>query len=235
MEFTMKKMRSVLALSVLLNAQVAFSSEHEAAKAPSPPALQLLLDGNKQFAQKGEVKHLDNMVSVQRRTELALGQKPFAVVIACSDSRVAPELLFDKGLGEIFVVRVAGNIVGPHELGSIEYAVEHLGVKFVMVLGHERCGAVTATYDAHLAGSKVEGNIGSLVASIDPAVTATLSHGATGQKGELIEKCTLENIRLVAEEIEARSPIMKESVEKGNVQLVKAYYDLDDGTVTIIK
>ena len=232
----MKKIASVLLMSVFFNAQVAFSSEHEAAKASSsPPALQLLLEGNKQFAQKGVVRNLDKMVSVKRRTELALVQKPFAVVIACSDSRVSPELLFDKGLGEIFVVRVAGNIVGSHELGSVEYAVEHLGAKLVMVLGHERCGAVTATYNAHLAGNKVEGNIGSLVDSIDPAVTTALAHGATGNKAEIIEQCTLENIRLVAHEIETSSPILKEAIEKGHLQLVKAYYDLDNGKVSVIQ
>jgi len=231
----MKKIVSVVLMSIVFNTQVALCSGHEAVKDASSPALQLLLDGNKGFAQKGEVKNLDKKVSVKRRTELAQGQKPFAVVIACSDSRVSPELLFDKGLGEIFVVRVAGNIVGPHELGSVEYAVEHLGAKLVMVLGHERCGAVTATYDAHVSGAKVEGNIGSLVESIDPAVTAALSHGATGKKADIIEQCTLENIRLVAGQIESRSTILKEEIEKGSVQLVKAYYDLDDGKVRVIE
>ena len=115
---------------------------------------------------------LEKMASIERRTEIANAQHPLAVIIACSDSRVPPELLFDKGLGEIFVVRVAGNIVGPLELGSVEYAVEHLGAKLVMVLGHERCGAVTATYDAYVSRSKIEGYIGSIVESINPAVKA---------------------------------------------------------------
>ena len=231
----MKKIVSFLFLSAVLNAPMAFASGNEGVKQASSSALKLLLDGNKQFARKGKVSHLDTMVSVQRRTELATGQKPFAIVVACSDSRVSPELLFDKGLGEIFVVRVAGNIVGPHELGSIEYAVEHLGAKLVMVLGHERCGAVTATYDAHVAGSKVEGNIGSLVASIDPAVTAALAHGASGKRADIIEQCTVENIRHVAGQIETASPIVKETIEKKHVQLVKAYYDLDDGNVKVIE
>ncbi len=231
---SIKKIASVLFLFFVFNAQVAFSSGHEAAKVSSPPVLQSLLEGNKGFAQKGEFRTLGQKNSLQRRAELAIKQNPFAVVITCSDSRVSPEIIFDKGHGEIFVVRVAGNIVGPHEPGSVEYAVEHLGAKLVMVLGHERCGAVTATYDAHLAGGKVEGNIGSIVEAIDPAVTAAISNGATGIKAEIIEQCIVQNIRLVASEVETRSPILKEAIASGHVQLVKAYFDLDNGKVSVI-
>ncbi len=231
-----KKIASLLLLSLALHAQPMAASEHHAAASVAPDhALELLLEGNKKFAQQGMVKHLDQMASVKRRTELAKGQQPFAVIIACSDSRVSPEILFNKGLGEIFVIRVAGNIVGPHELGSVEYAVEHLGTKLVMVLGHERCGAVTATYNAHLAGSKAEGNLGSLVEAIDPAVTTTLANGAKCQKEEIIDQCIHENVHFVAAQIEARSPILKEAVEKGSIKIVKAYYDLDNGKVSIFK
>lgn len=232
----MKKIIPVLLMSGCLSFQSAFA-EHSEAKLKVTPAAALhsLLEGNKHFAEKGNMKHLEEMASVKHRAEVATGQKPFAVVITCSDSRVPPELLFDKGLGEIFVVRIAGNVVGSHELGSVEYAVEHLGAQLVMVLGHERCGAVTATYDAHLAGSKAEGNIGSLLTSIEPAVQKTLAHGANGTKAEIIEQCTQENIRLVAEELSTQSPILREEVEKGHIQIVTAYYDLDKGTVTVIK
>ena len=175
------------------------------------------------------------MASIKRRTEIANAQHPLAVIIACSDSRVPPELLFDKGLGEIFVVRVAGNIVGPLELGSVEYAVEHLGAKLVMVLGHERCGAVTATYDAYVSRSKIDGYIGSIVESINPAVKTALAHGAKGTKAQIVDQCTRENISIVAQQLESQSPIIKEEVHSGSLQLVKAYYDLDNGNVSVVK
>uniref|UniRef100_Q3ARE2 Carbonic anhydrase n=1 Tax=Chlorobium chlorochromatii (strain CaD3) TaxID=340177 RepID=Q3ARE2_CHLCH len=240
----MKKRASALLLALTLAASPLVAAEHGNATHSShaatdsvepAKALEMLLEGNRNFATKGKVHHLGTMATNARRNAIATKQKPFAVVVACSDSRVAPEILFDKGLGEIFVIRVAGNIVGSHELGSIEYAVEHLGAPLVMVLGHERCGAVTATYDAHVAGTKVEGNIGSLVQAIDPAVTTTLTRNASGKKAEVVEQCTLENVRNVATQIATTSPIIKEAIANGHVQVVKAYYDLDDGKVTVVK
>ncbi|MEI7695468.1 MAG: carbonic anhydrase [Chlorobium sp.] len=225
----MKKLASLLFLSLAFHAQPLFAAEHTTDSVTPERSLQKLLDGNKKFAKLGVVKNLEKAVSVKRRVELAKGQKPYAVIIACSDSRVSPEILFDKGLGEIFVVRVAGNIVGPHELGSVEYAVEHLGVRLVLVLGHERCGAVTAAYDAHIAGSKVEGNIGTIIEAIDPAVTTVLSRGIKGDKADLVDQCINENVRLVAAQVESRSPILREAVEKGHIKIVKACYDLDEG------
>lgn len=230
----MKKFASLLVFSVLLNVQPVFAGSHGEESAVGPvKALEMLMDGNHRFASNGNVSHLRKMVSAKRRAETAHGQKPFAVVVACADSRVAPELLFDQGIGEIFVIRVAGNIAGAHELGSIEYAVEHLGVKLVMILGHEHCGAVTATYDAHVAGSKVPGNIGSLVDAIDPAVSATLAKGDQGSKDATIADCINENVRMVAGQLESDSSIIREAVEKDGVKIVKACYDLDDGTVTL--
>ncbi len=186
--FYMKKPIVLLLFSIFFASQTAWCSDVTEKKSVSPQhALLILLDGNRSFAQNGSVRHLEKMASIERRTEIANAQHPLAVIIACSDSRVPPELLFDKGLGEIFVVRVAGNIVGPLELGSVEYAVEHLGAKLVMVLGHERCGAVTATYDAYVSRSKIEGYIGSIVESINPAVKAALAHGAKGTNAEIID------------------------------------------------
>lgn len=232
-----KRATFLLALTLTASPLVATESGHHAATDAVKPAkaLEMLLEGNRNFATKGKVLHLGTMATTARRHAIATTQKPFAVVVACSDSRVAPEILFDKGLGEIFVIRVAGNIVGSHELGSIEYAVEHLGAPLIMVLGHERCGAVTATYDAHIAGSKVDGNIGSLVQAIDPAVTSTLARNTSGKKAEVVEQCTLENVRNVAAQIATTSPIVKEAIANGHVQVVKAYYDLDDGKVTVVK
>jgi len=235
----MQKILSSLIIAALLSYSVAFASS-----TPAPAkvtiiepaeALHMLMEGNEKFAKNGNTAELKKEATVKTRQEVALGQHPFAIVITCSDSRLPPEIIFNQGLGEIFVVRVAGNIVAPHELGSIEYAIEHLGARLVMVLGHERCGAVTATYEAHEAGVHVEGNIGSLVESIEPAVVSALAHGASGTKGEIVEECIVENIKLVSEQIEAQSPIVKEFIEKGEVKIVKAKYDLDDGIVTLIK
>jgi carbonic anhydrase len=203
---------------------------------PTPDqGLKLLLDGNRNFI-NGSVSHLDKFSDPAIRKQVALGQHPYAIVLTCSDSRLPPEILFDKGLGEIFVVRVAGNIVAPHELGSIEYALEHLGANLIVVLGHEKCGAVKATYDAY--PTEVEGNIGSLVKDITPAVEAVLNHlpkptGATEQAAQ-VEECVVENVKLVSESLETKSPIVKEFVELGKAKIVRAKYDLDDGIVKVL-
>jgi carbonic anhydrase len=196
------------------------------AKPTNEQALELLLEGNQNFV-KGKVEHLDKYSDPAIRKEVALGQHPYAIILACSDSRVPPEVLFDKGLGEIFVVRVAGNIVERHELGSIEYAIEHLGASLIMVLGHERCGAVTAAFNAN--GISDGSNIGSLIESIAPAVIETKAAGGD------VEECIISNVKKVAEELEVRSPaIIKEGVESGKVKIVRAKYDLDDGIVTVL-
>lgn len=203
---------------------------------PTPEqGLELLLKGNAKYV-KGDMSDLVKFAKPSERIEVAAGQKPFAIVLTCSDSRVPPEILFNKGLGEIFVVRVAGNIVAPHELGSIEYGIEHLGANLVVVLGHERCGAVKSTYGAYPA--EVEGNIGSLVKDIAPAVEAVLGSNpkptdATEQAVQ-IEECIVENIKRVSESLEVKSPIIKEFVEKGELKIVRAKYDLDSGLVKVL-
>ncbi len=202
---------------------------------PTPEqGLELLLKGNAKYI-KGDLDLLKKYASPTVRKEVALGQKPFAIVLTCSDSRVPPELIFDKGLGEIFVVRVAGNIVAPHELGSIEYALEHLGANLIVVLGHEKCGAVGSTYGAY--PNHVEGNIGSLTESIYPAVDKVVAGskptGAVEQAAQ-VEECILENIKIVSESLESKSDIIKELVEKGETKIVRARYDLDEGRVTIL-
>lgn len=237
MEEVMKKTFIAKFVAAAIFATVAFAGATEIIPSiPADKALELLMQGNSTFV-NGTVPHLDAYAKIKRRTEVAGSQHPFAIIVACSDSRVPPELLFDKGLGEIFVVRVAGNIVGEHELGSIEYAAEHLGVKLVMVLGHERCGAVTSTYDAVAAGSVIDdghhSNIDSLVKAIAPAVTETLEH-ATGTKAEVIEECIITNVNKVAEAIEEGSDLLKELVEGHELTIVKAKYDLDSGKVVLL-
>lgn len=203
---------------------------------PTPEqGLELLLKGNAAYA-KGDVSLLQKFSTVAERKEVAAGQKPFAIVLTCSDSRLPAEILFNKGLGEIFVVRVAGNVVAPHELGSIEYALEHLHANLIVVLGHERCGAVGATYENYPA--HVEGNIGSLTESIYPAVDKVVNGTKPVDEVEQaaqVEECIVENINLVSESLESKSEIIKHLVHLGETKIVRAKYDLDSGLVKVLK
>lgn len=187
-------------------------------------ALKRLLEGNKRYAD-GKTKGPNR--SAARRTELAKSQHPIAVIVSCSDSRVPPELLFDQGFGDVFVVRTAGNIVDSIALGSIEYAVDHLGAKLIVVLGHERCGAVTAA----MQGGEVPGNIKSVVDAIKPAVEKGKARHSG--HGEVLDTCIISNVKQVAQKIRTTAPILSEKVEDGMVKVVGAYYDLDSGSVNM--
>jgi carbonic anhydrase len=204
-------------------------------------ALQKLMDGNKRYVEN----KLTNVAKIDSatRTSLAKSQKPYAIILSCSDSRVPPEFVFDKGLGEIFVVRVAGNIPDPVVLGSIEYAAEHLGSPLVMVLGHERCGAVTATVDAK-GKSTGSANIDAIVKAIEPNVKLAArdcdackgeKRCAETKKSEFVECVIDANVKNVAASLTKRSKILRHLVEEKKVKIVAAKYDLDDGTVTLFK
>jgi carbonic anhydrase len=232
-----RKILVVLSLITLIfTSSISIASEVGSSVSPDQ-ALQYLLEGNRGFANDGDVDHLKKMSKPYVRRDLALnGQKPYAIILTCSDSRVPPEILFDKGLGEIFVVRVAGNIVAPHELGSIEYGVEHLGAKLIMVLGHTKCGAVTSTYNAYPA--QVEGNIGSLIESISPAVASVVGNNPKptdpAAQTEQIAECIVENVKKVSESLEVKSPVLKEFAEKGEIKIVRALYDIESGKVNLM-
>lgn len=188
-------------------------------------ALQLLMDGNERFSTG---KLLSKDLSFTRRSNLLKnGQQPFAVIVSCSDSRVPPELLFDQALGDLFVVRVAGNVVTPVGLGSVEYAVEHLKVPLVAVLGHEECGAVTAAVQ----GGETHGSIGAIIEKIQPAVEDARAMGTTG-KG-LIETSTDLNIHNALKDL-LKSPIIKEGVIAKEVEVLGMKYDLDRGILEVI-
>src|SRR6184192_4185539 len=143
-------------------------------------AISKLKEGNGRYA-GGNLQHPGQ--TTERRAELANTQHPFATIVSCSDSRVPPEIVFDQGLGDLFVVRVAGNVIDDHGLGSIEYAVDHLGARLIVVLGHQSCGAVKAAKETIAAKSKAPGHIQSLVTAIQPAVEAT----AKGDLGATVE------------------------------------------------
>ena len=190
--------------------------------ATAADAKKLLVNGNARFV-SGKVAKKD--LSQAKRDELLKGQKPFAAIVSCSDSRVPPELLFDQGLGDIFIIRDAGNIVDPVSMGSVEYAVEHTKVPLVVVLGHEKCGAVTATVE----GGEAPGSIGSIVETIKPAVDKVKESGVTS-KDEIIEKSADENIKEVVAKIQ-ESPIIKEAMEKGQVSVIGAKFHIGTGKV----
>ena len=158
-----------------------------------------------------------------RRKTLTSGQEPYAIVLSCADSRVVPELAFDAGLGELFVVRVAGNVANSSSIGSIEYAVAHCGTKLIVVLGHESCGAVTAA----VAGGNNGYNINHLLAHINPAIAAC---GDGAPIADVVKK----NAQLVVGDLKERSSIIRKAVDSGDVKIVPAYYNLGSGKVDFL-
>jgi carbonic anhydrase len=207
---------------MLLLAGVGAWAQGSPAGPAADEALTKLMAGNQRYV-RHEQKHPHQ--SLARRKELGKGQHPFAVILGCADSRVSPELLFDEGLGDLFVIRVAGNIVDDAILGSIEYAVEHLGIKLVIVLGHEKCGAVSAAVEGGIA----TGHIQAVMAAIQPSVEASGK-----EPGDRIKNCVIANARRVARQVRESEPVLKESVEKHGVKVVAADYALDSGKVNLL-
>jgi len=185
-------------------------------------ALQSLVAGNMRYVGT-KLAHPNQ--SAERRLEVAKGQRPFAAILGCSDSRVPPELIFDQGLGDLFVVRVAGNVVDDVVLGSLEYAVAHLGVSLIMVLGHERCGAV----EAALKGGEAPGHVRSVVAAIAPAVEKV-----KGQPGDPLNNAVSANVEMVVAQLRSSQPVLSVIVGVGKLRVVGARYDLDSGWADLI-
>jgi len=185
-------------------------------------AIERLKEGNKRFVDK-EASKRDLLSQVE---QTSAGQFPFAALLSCIDSRVPAELVFDQGIGDVFNVRVAGNIVNEDVLGSLEYSCKVAGSKVVVVLGHTKCGAVTA------ACKHVElGNITHLLNKIQPAVSIAMKGEATA---EAIEKVALKNIELSIDRIRDESPILSEMEDKGEIKIVGAIYDVASGTVCFL-
>jgi len=218
----MKRFRVLLALLVV----VVFSGFVFAASA-GDESLQKLMNGNKRYVE-GKLATKD--LGDTKRKELSKGQKPFAIVIACSDSRVPPELLFDQGLGDIFVIRVAGNVVDPIALGSVEYGTEHLHSPLIFILGHTKCGAVTATLEAK---GEPEGNIGAIIKKIQPAAATAKKKG--GSKDEILEAAIQENVKNVYKDLMNKSKIIPELAHEGKLKIVAGEYDITTGKVAMIE
>ncbi len=222
-----------LGATALLGSGAATAAQESAlGMTPAPPAsdltpdqaLELLREGNAAFL-RGEQTRV--LTSAQRRLDLAAGQQPFAAYVTCSDSRVPPELLFGRGLGELFIIRNAGNTVDTVALGSIEYAVAVLQVPLVVVMGHESCGAVKAATEVVTDNATFPGSIGPMVEPIIPAVLS-----ARHEEGDLLDNSVRANVRRVVRQLrEQTDPIMLDPQREGRLKVVGAYYDLDEGRV----
>src|SRR6266704_902775 len=213
---TTSKFTVFTTIACLSVAALVLATDHPAASMPADTALAKLKEGNLRFA-TSEVSQ--SKPTAARRKETVQGQHPFAIIVGCADSRTPPELIFDQNLGDLFVIRTAGNLVDDHALGSIEYGVEHLGARLVVVLGHQRCGAVTAA----LASDTAPGHIQSLVRDIQPAVKA-----AKGKDGNVTDIAIAENARLMAAKIRNEASLGEFAKE---VRIISGVYDLDTGKV----
>ena len=197
---------------------------------PAQEALERLREGNLRFV--GEATNRDDLSSTSRRRQLADGQEPFAIILGCSDSRVPAELVFDQGLGDLFVIRVAGNIVAPSQIGSVEFAAERFGTRLVVVLGHSKCGAILATLEE--LGRKTEEqsrNLRAIVDRIRPSVQALVRHEHGYEGDELVHQAVRANIRVSANQLRHGSEILESLIQTRGLMVVGAEYSLETGLV----
>ncbi|MEI6232583.1 MAG: carbonic anhydrase [Planctomycetota bacterium] len=187
-------------------------------------ALKRLMEGNKRFVTHKTVEPNDD---AGRRAEITKGQAPFATIFSCVDSRVPPEMVFDRGLGDLFVTRTAGQVADRAVLGSIEYGAEHLHIHLIMVMGHTSCGAVKATIETVEQNGHPHGNIGALIESITPAVTKAKAAG-----GDLFSQAIRTNVELTVERLK-KEPVLAELIQKGELKIVGGVYNLATGEVEL--
>lgn len=204
-----------------------FAGGASSASVSPDEALKMLKEGNERFVAGKSIRPNSDVARLQ---ETAKGQRPFVTINSCSDSRVPPELLFDRGFGDLFIVRNAGNVSSTDEIGTIEYGVEHLGTRLVVVMGHTKCGAVTAVAK----GEHVGGSIPKLVAPMVPAVTRVKAAHAGHSADEWINKAIVENVWEQVANILKKSPIVREMVLDGKVKIVGALYNVETGKVEFL-
>jgi carbonic anhydrase len=199
----------------------------------SQEALQRLKQGNKRFV--SGVRSIDNMIKQSQREEFVEGQAPFAIILGCSDSRVPAEIVFDQGLGDLFVIRVAGNIVAPSQVGSVEFAADTFGTPLVIVLGHSQCGAVKATIDelTHPTGSQ-SSNLLSIVNRIRPTVEPLCSTELRHDHSKLLDASIRANILASTNQLRHGSQRLEELVQQGKLSIVGAEYSLKTGVVKFL-
>jgi len=193
-------------------------------------ALQRLREGNDRFV--AEVRSRDALRSETRRREVAAAQAPLAIILGCSDSRVPAEIVFDQGLGDLFVIRVAGNIVAPSQIGSVEFAAERYHTRLVVVLGHSNCGAILATLEELSRPSEAQSrNLRSIVDRIRPSVQALLATDVRHEPAELVRQAVRANIRVSAGHLRHGSEVLEQLIQKDGLMIVGAEYCLDTGVV----
>ena len=200
---------------------MAASAQHAAAITPDE-ALRRVMEGNKRFVARA-VKNPRR--GEARLREVETGQHPIAVILSCSDSRVPPELIFDQGLGDLFVIRVAGNVTDDVVIGSIEYAVEHLGAPLVMVVGHQNCGAVQAAMNGGEKGNHIHSFVDSIAPLVEEAKKST---------ADPVDACVRLNVNRVVGELRASEPVLAEAVRASKLRIVGAYYSLHTGAVSLL-
>jgi len=193
-------------------------------------ALERLQEGNRRFV--ADLRDQGNLTNPTRRNALTGGQKPFAIILGCSDSRVPAEIVFDQGLGDLFVIRVAGNIVAPSQVGSVEFAAERYGTRLVVVLGHSMCGAILATLEE--LGRPTGGqssNLRSIVDRIRPSVEGLLTNGGKPNPDTLVQRAVRANIRASANHLRHGSAILEKLIQEDGLLVVGAEYSLETGIV----
>jgi carbonic anhydrase len=213
---------------MLAASQIPDLARAQPVRAASTPeaALNLLVEGNARYV-ANQPQQRDFSAG---RASLALGQAPFAAILGCADSRVAPELAFDQNPGDLFVVRVAGNFVTPDGLGSLEFGAAVLGTKLIMVLGHSSCGAVNATVAALQKGNALPGNIAGLVRAMKPGIESTLKQPGA----DLEQRAVIANVRYNVNRLKTAKPILAAMVAKNELRVVGGVYDLATGKVTLV-
>ena len=192
--------------------------------------LQRLREGNQRYVE--ETRSSDTLTGRVRRRAVADSQEPFAVILGCSDSRVPAEIIFDQGLGDLFVIRVAGNIVAPSQIGSVEFAADRFGLRLVVVLGHSSCGAIQATLEELNRGSKDQSrHMRSIVDRIRPSVQAFMGTSIANDQDVLIHHAVRANIRMSANHLRHGSDVLEQLIENNGLVVVGAEYDLETGVV----
>jgi carbonic anhydrase len=197
---------------------------------PAQQALELLREGNHRFVT--DATQRDTFASGIRRVALTFGQAPFAAILGCSDSRVPVEIVFDQGLGDLFVIRVAGNIVAPSQIGSVEFAAEQFGTRLVVVLGHSRCGAIETTVEQLRRPIENQSrNLHSIVDLIRPAVRGVIESGMGHDHDTLVEQAVRANIRASVRQLRHGSAIIENLIQSSGLLVVGSYYSLETGIV----
>jgi len=193
-------------------------------------ALERLREGNRRF--ESDIRSHEALPSRSRRQELATGQEPFAIILGCSDSRVPAEIVFDQGLGDLFVIRVAGNIVSPSQVGSVEFAAERFGTRLVVVLGHSSCGAILATLEEIGRPSEAQSRgLHSIVSRVRPSVEELLATDFGNDPEELVRQAVRANIRASADHLRHGSEILVQLIQNDGLLVVGAEYSLETGVV----